>query len=325
VSHLRLKPEQIRALVEKQVVAQSLSSKNEKGMAALGLVMADGSADAFVESYRTLATFKQNPSIVACGKFSVTPTVADLAGLTVDEKDLYALSRSSVRDSDIKLSEAEMAKFRALAPASANLTPQLKAKLATEFKKMLVERVKSYLAGGGQSLGVYSDQDNPINANEAFAELSREQAKSALHCDHLYSYLEGYPQSGRADCESFIYWAKQKFGDLKPLINVVQVIIHKEGDRTLVASKQLYSTHYTEAALSVAELIQLADVQGSTRTLVIYTIRLRVDVLGGSFGFMKRRLAQPRMVGTLKHSLGGMRSTMEALSLASAQAKTGGQ
>jgi hypothetical protein len=36
-------------------------------------------------------------------------------------------------------------------------------------------------------------------------------------------------------------------------------------------------------------------------------------MLGGSFGFMKKRLAQPRMLGTLKQSLDGMRVTMERL------------
>jgi hypothetical protein len=101
------------------------------------------------------------------------------------------------------------------------------------------------------------------------------------------------------------------------VINVVHVLIHREGNRLYIASKQLYSTHFTESALSVAELIPFTDGLGQTRTIVIYTIRLQVDILGGSFSFMKRRMAQPRMLGTLKQSLNEMRMTMETLTRAS--------
>jgi hypothetical protein len=73
----------------------------------------------------------------------------------------------------------------------------------------------------------------------------------------------------------------------------------------------------------VAELIPFADGQGQTRTVVIYMVRLQVDMLGGSFGFMKKRMARPRMVGTLRQSLSGMRVTMEALARASFQNRVG--
>ncbi|MFY9553994.1 MAG: hypothetical protein WAV47_04660 [Blastocatellia bacterium] len=196
VAHLKLKPEHLRALADKLAVARALPSDNDKEMAAVGVAMADATPDAYVESYKTLATFQQNPYIVASGRFGDKP-------------------------------------------------------------------------------------------------------------------------------ESFIYWAKQKFGDLKPVINVVHFLIHHDGNRVYIASKQLYSTHYTEAGLSVAELIPFADGQGQARTIVIYTIRLQVDMLGGSFGFMKKRLAQPRILGTLRASLNGMRLTMERLSGTSLQNRGG--
>ncbi len=319
VSHLKLKPEHLRALADKQVVARSLSTENDKEMAAVGVVMADATPDAFVESYKSLATFQQNPYIIASGRFSDKPSIADLDALTLEDRDLYSLAKSELKDSDIKLSQTDISKFRAIGATSSRLTPQLKARITVEFKKMLVERVKNYLASGANALGTYSDKEEPISAHEAFVALSREQAASAQHCTHLYSYLESYPQNPSPNSESFIYWAKQKFGDLKPVINVVHVLIHRDGNRVFIASKQLYSTHYTEAGLSVAELIPFTDERNQTRTIVIYTIRLQVDMLGGSLGFMKKRMAQPRMVATLKQSLNGMRVTMETLARASAQ------
>jgi hypothetical protein len=104
----------------------------------------------------------------------------------------------------------------------------------------------------------------------------------------------------------------QKFGQLKPVLSLVHVVIYREDNRVFIASKQVYSNHYTEAALSVAELIPFSDEKGARRTLVAYTIRLHVDMLGGSMGFMKRRAAQPRLLETLKTALEGLRHCAES-------------
>jgi len=106
VAHLKLNPEQLSALADKQAVARGLSSENDKEMAAVGIVIADASPDAFVESYKTFATFQQSPYIVASGRFGDKPMLSDLAGLIVDDSDLYALTKSKVKDSEIKLSQS---------------------------------------------------------------------------------------------------------------------------------------------------------------------------------------------------------------------------
>jgi hypothetical protein len=187
-------------------------------------------------------------------------------------------------------------------------------RIANEFKKMLIERVRNYHSSGASGLGNYADKEEMVNAREAFAALTHEQTETAKHCQHLYSHLESFPQNAPPESESFIYWAKQKFGDLKPVINLVHVLIHKCGSRVYLASSQIYSTHYTNAGLTVAELIPFRDDAGQSRTIVAYTLRLHVDMLGGTLGFMKRRMAQPKLLATLKQSLSGMRMNMEELS-----------
>ena len=321
VLHLKLKPESLRAIADKQVVVRGLSTKNDKEIAAFGVVMADAPPDAFVESYRTLATFQQNPCILASGKFSAKPTITDLEGLTLDDDDLLDLVKPKAGDSGIKLSDVEMAKFHQLNPTASRLTPQMKMRITAEFKRMLVERAKNYLTSGAAGLGIYTDKEQPVNGQDAFVSLAREQSEGSQTCSHLFAHLESFPQNAPPESESFIYWAKQKFGDLKPVINVVHVFIHRDGGRVYLASKQIYSTHYTEAGLTVAELIPFEDADGASHTVVIYTLRVQVDMLGGTLGFMKKRMAQPKVLATLKQSLNGMRTTMENLNRASAQAQ----
>ena len=162
-----------------------------------------------------------------------------------------------------------------------------------------------------------------MDAQEAFASLVREQASYAGHCEHLYSDLEKYPPGHRPIQSRSSTGRSRDSGSLKPVINLVHVLIHREGSRTFVASKQIYSSHYTEGGLSVAELIPFTDPEGQPHTIIVYSIRLQVDMLGGILGSMKKRLAQPRMLATLKESLSGMRETMEAASGTGVHAKVG--
>jgi hypothetical protein len=308
---LKFKAEDLDALAGKQVIVRRLPTRNSKQMGAFGAVLVNANLDAFVESYRSLAAFNQTPSVIASGRFGPTPGLESLNSLTIDDEDLYALTKCRVQESDIKLSAQDIAKFQSIAGSAPRLTPKLKAQLTEEYKKLLIERVQTYMAGGSAALGSLADGGDPIKVHDTFVSLAREQAESARHCEHLYSHLEDYPESVAPDSESFTYWAKQKFGKLKPVINLVHVVIHREGKRVFIASKQIYSSHYTEGGLSVAELIPFTDSQGQSHTLVLYWIRLQVDVLGGALSFIKKRMAQPRMMSALKESLKGVRLAME--------------
>src|SRR5262249_9320952 len=163
------------------------------------------------------------------------------------------------------------------------------------------------------ALGVYADQEEPVSAGDAFAVIEKSQAQATGHRPRLYALLGQTPPKDAQNSESFLYWALQKFGQLKPVLSLVHVVIYRESDRVFIASKQIYSSHYTEAGLSVAELISFSDEKGAKRTLAAYTIRLQVDLLGGSMGFMKKRAAQPRMLETLKTGLEGLRQCAESL------------
>lgn len=312
VTRLKLKADDLRQLASGEAVARGLSSDNDKAMAGLGVVVTDAPPDVVAEVYRSLAMFEQGSDTLAYGKFSSEPQLKDLDGLTIDDKDLLALLKCQVNNSELKLSEKEIASVRAAVGSATRLTPQVKARLTAEYKKLLVERVRNYLAGGASAWGEFADKEESVSAHKAFATLVREQADSAAHCDHLYRGLLDFPATGAGEFESFVYWAKQKFGKLKPVISLTQVFLHRDGERIFIASKQLYTSHYTEAGLGVAELIPTFDAEGQRRTVIAYTLRLQVDMLGGKMNFLSRRMAQPKMLAKLKESLKGLRVALEA-------------
>jgi hypothetical protein len=313
VAHLKLKPSEWRLLNERKIVTRSLAGGHAKEMAGFGALIADATPEEFVKAFRALSVFKRSETTLACGRFSARPVIEDLAGLEISDKDLYALMRARVKESDIKLTEPDIARLRAIAGASPYFGSRLKSKLATEYKQILLDKAKAYVEGGEISLDVYADQEEPVSSREAFAAMARFQALGAGQNPRIFSLLGQAPREAAQNTESFLYWALQKFGQLKPVISLVYVVICRENERVFIASKQLYSSHYTEAGLSVAELIPFSDEKGAKRTLASYTIRLQVDLLGGSMGFMKRRAAQPRMLETLQTGLEGLRHCAESL------------
>jgi hypothetical protein len=309
--HLKLKPAEWRSLNERQIVTRSLAGGNAKEIAGFGAMTADASPEEFIKAFRSLSVFKNSETTIACGRFSAHPVIEDLAGLEIGDKDLYALMRARVKESEIKLSAADIERISAAAGPSPYFSGKLKAKLAAEYKQILLDKVGAYIENGETALDSYADHEEPVSAREAIAAMIKFHAASERPT-RLYSLL-GQPMNDAAqNAESFLYWALQKFGQLKPVLSLVHVVIHREGGRVFIVSKQIYSSHYTEAGLLVAELIPFSDEKGARRTLAAYKIRLQVDMLGGSMGFMKRRAAQPRLLETLKTALDGMRRSAES-------------
>jgi hypothetical protein len=309
--HLRLNPAELQLLSKGEVVTRDVPASHSKEMAGFGAMLAEAQPKEFVEAFRTLSVFKQSKSMIAYGRFGDHPALNDLIRLSLKDKDLLELSRARVRASDVKLSEADIARIQVIAGPGSRFTGKLITALTDAYKSILLEKVRSYAALGGKSLGANADQDEPVDTNDAMVRMLRYQASYAKYGDYFYLLLADHPRINDERAESFYYWSVQKFGQLKPVISLVHITIFQEGTRVFIASKQIYSNHYTEAGLGIAELIPFTDQHGKVRTLTAYTIRLQVDMFGGTMGFLKKRMAQPRMLETLKESLQGLRANVE--------------
>lgn len=306
-AHLKLNSADWQALHGKQIVVRAVSRTPDKEMASFGAMIAEASPEEFFKAFNTLSVFSKSDTTIACGRFSTQPALTDLETLPINDKDLYALMHAKANASDIKLSAADIARIQKAAGPQPLFSPKVKARLAAEYKQLLMEKVLAYLENGDASLEAYVDQEQAVSPQEAFSGMLKAQSAIPGTGGHLYEKLVGHPR----ETESFVYWAMQKFGKLKPVISLVHVLIHREAQRAFIASKQIYSSHYTEAGLGITELIPFTAPSGQTRTLVSYTIRLQVDLLNGSMGFMKKRMAQPHMLENLKLSLAALRLNVE--------------
>jgi hypothetical protein len=225
--------------------------------------------------------------------------------------DVYELTRARAGGSDIKLSAGELERIQQL--TSAGSTRGLnKAQIALEYKRILVDRLTRYLRSGDQGMGPYVDKAEPVSPDQAFQSLADEQSAESTMGRTICEYLKSYPLAQLPNSESVVYWARQKFHELKSIISLVHLLIFRQGERVFIASKQIYSSHYNEAGLSVAELIPFSDDSGRIHTVVVYTVRLEPDMFGGALGFMKKRMALPKMQLTLRDSLARFRDNLES-------------
>src|SRR5262245_49222700 len=210
-AHLKLKPAEWRSLNERQIVTRSLAGGHSKEIAGFGAMIADASPEEFIKAFSALSVFKRSETTLACGRFSAQPVIEDLAGLEIVDKDLYALMRAKVKESDIKLSEADIARIRAAAGPSPYFSGKLKAKLAAEYKQILLDKARAYVESGETALDAYVDHEEPVSAKDAFTSIVKFQAASGQGAQ-LYALLEHPGGAAPQNTESFLYWALQKFG-----------------------------------------------------------------------------------------------------------------
>jgi hypothetical protein len=78
----------------------------------------------------------------------------------------------------------------------------------------------------------------------------------------------------------------------------------------VIATKQLYASHYSEASLGVTILLDKGTVE-APRTLVIYVNRSRLDIFGGLLGPIKRPLVRSRAREGAERTMRQLRDRLE--------------
>lgn len=263
----------------------------DRELAIFSAVRADVAGERLVAWIRAIEELKQSPQVPAIARFSHPPRLEDLEGLTLDEEDLLAIRRCRPGSCGVKLSEAEIIGLRQIiAEHGRDWQPEVQ----RAYRGMMLARVETYLAGGLDATPPYYDQRLPTALEPEFDVLL--QASPYLtRIPELVAHFEHYPNGSVAPVESFLYWSKETLGG-KPIVSLTHVaIVFPKGEALpdlLVASRQFYASHYLTGSLALTALVGGTD--GQPRYLA-YLNRSRVDVLGGLFGGLARRIIERRL------------------------------
>jgi hypothetical protein len=229
--------------------------------------------------------------LLATGRFSTPPRIEDLDALSLDEEDLQDIRVCRPRQCGLKLTEAEIEELRTVAGTSGE---GWRAAVQLAFRRVVLRRVESYLAGGLGALAPYGNRKRPRAPADAFALIVNHSLFLQQRFPDTAPRLTTCPGRSIAHGEGFVYWSTERLG-AKPIITVTHVSLLRPGSDArsdLVAlGIQVFATHYFDAAIGVTTIVQGT---GGRRYLA-YMNRSDVDVLGGFWGGLARAIIEARV------------------------------
>jgi len=265
--------------------------------------------DRLVAWIRRIADLKRGRYTDAIGRFSEPPRPADLAALTLEEQDLEDIRRCRPGACGVKLSDAEIETLRQrVAAAGSDWQPAVQA----AFRDLVLARADAYLALGHAAVPPYHDKGTPTSPRDEFARVIEGSGFLAEGLPDLTRHLLEYPHGPSAPIESFLYWAKERLGG-RPVVSVTHVAIARGGapgvPQVVVAGKQVFASHYMTGSLGLTML--LGEEDGGPGYLA-YLNRSRVDLLGGLFGRLVRRIMEGRLRSEAGEAVEALRRRIEA-------------
>jgi hypothetical protein len=283
-----------KALLAGRPVTKLLDGDASQEVAVFGAIWIHASPSAYVERAIDIETLERGGAFRVTRRIGDPPRAEDFAALTLTDEDLSDLKHCRVGDCEVKLGERAL---RALQSEVDWKSPSAKAQANAVFRRMALEHAIAYGEGGNAALPVYRDKDRPRLVADEFRAVVDRIPWLATELPDLRRYLLEYPRVSLPGAIDFLYWQDAQFG-LKPTIRMSHLVIQPGADRTVVASKMIYASHYFWTAL---ELRILEPDAARGRGFWFVTInRSRSDGLSGFLGrFVRGRVRSEVQKGTL--------------------------
>lgn len=295
--HAGFSAAELQRIERGDVVVRSLAAdSSEVAIAAAAMIHVP--VRFYVESFRAIEAFKRSPEVQQIGRFSAQPSPAAMSGATVSEADAAALQRCRRGKCDVKLDAAGIEVVRSR-----------KEDVSAAYRDYLAQYVARYLREGNGALIEYYDEPAPRRLADELGRIVRRSPYLQQEWPALAEVIGQFRGTVNPPLEHFVYWSKEKAAT-KPVLSVTHAVILPETQRiAVIATKQLYASHYMTASLGLT-VLEDRGTAAAPRTLVVYVNRTRLDVFEGILGRVKRpmvrsraRAAAERMLGTLRERL----------------------
>ena len=249
--NIGLSDSEIARIEQGQAIAKILDSSKPSQVFVFGAISINAQPGAYSRLASDLERLKSLPGYLAVQRFSSPPLLSDLSGFEIDADDVDELKKCKPSDCDVQLPAEEIQEFRTRIDWS---SPNSRAQVNHLAKDMALKALLAYQQGGNATLGIYEDKDVPTRVSEQFHSLLARSNVLPEKFPALHSYLLSYPKGSLPGSSSTFYWEKVNFG-LKPTLRVNQQITARmateHGLIDVVAIKQLYASHYFQAALEL--------------------------------------------------------------------------
>ena len=285
-------------------VARSIQADADE-VAIAGAVSMGVSRQVFMERFRDIVAFKRAPAVLAIGRFSSSPSANDMRTLTLDDDRLSALRRCRPGDCDVRIDASGMARVQA------SLKDAGDEKAATEaLRDHLAAYAADYLARGDVALMEYHDERLPRRISTDLGPIIRKSPYLDHELAALRADVTAFAGFGKGTNDHMLYWSVEKIATTE-VLSITHVIMSAPAPGlTVIASKQIYASHFFHASLGLTLVSDEAGAKGPAVT-VIYLNRSRVDAFSGLLGPVKRAAVRSRGRSTAERLLNGLRLRLE--------------
>lgn len=310
--YVGLNAEQIQSISNGKALAKILDAGSADQILVFGAVHIDATPERYLKFASDVEALRKLPSYLAIRKFSNPPLLSDLDGFTLGEEDVKQLKDCRPGHCEIQLPAESMEAFqKSVNWSAANVDVQVD-RLA---RQMALEALLQYQEGGNAALGTYRDKNHPAAVAETFESLLSRSKALPVYLPDLNNYLLKYPSAKSTNIQSEFYWEKVNFG-LKPTLRMVQAIVYRGTAPTqpayAIAIKQLYASHYFEAALDLT--VCLNDTGNPNRSgFFLITLKSSQQAgLTGLKGGIVRKVAVDKTRSSLERALASIKQKLES-------------
>ena len=283
-------------LVERgDAVVKVLDTRDRRDVALFGIIAADVPREVYALQVRDFRHSLRTPTRARLGIFSDPASAADVAAVTISNRDVAEMKECRPGDCVVKLPATDMRRIHEEMNWSG---ADLQAQLSAYARRRLIEYVTDYRARGDSAMAIYDDRGNlNVRASDAFAGLLAESPYVYQNVPSLGRYLSSYPRDTLAGAAEVLFWSEDVMPRLRPILSVTHQVVYTPPELpgvTLVAAKQIYANHYFEAAV---DLTCIVDRPGGSYVLVLRRYRFDNMPSGGLLNI------RGRAVGALRDQL----------------------
>ena len=279
--------------------AKVLDTEEKREVAVVGVARLRATTACFATRFQDIENFKKNPAVLRIRKFVGPVDLQDLKGFRLEAADLADLRVCHVGNCKVKLPVGAVERLAREVDWS---QPDHDRRAQSVVREELLSYIGTYLQQGNSALIEYRDKNKPVRLADEFRAVLNSRPGLAGVVPEFHEYLARYPTEVLPDVSEFFYWSTESFG-LKPVASVTHVSIYAQPGRIVIASKQIYASHYFDASLgSTAALDENAEAPGPSMYL-LYLNRSSIDLLHGFLGGFRRAILRGRLREGMRRNL----------------------
>ena len=271
-------PADREALLAGNPLIKLLDADPAKEVAVFGAIWVNARSATYAQQVRNIEQFERGGAFRITKRISDPPRADDFDALSLAPEDFDDLKNCKVGDCTLKLGADALETLRSEVDWR---KPSAKADADAVVRHLALQYVNGYREGGNAKLAVYRDHDRPTFVANEFRSMIDRLPRLGSELPDLTRYLLEYPDARLTDSTDFLYWQETKFG-LKPTVRISHLVIQERPERTVIASKMLYSSHYFWTALELRVL--LPDPARGAGFWLVTINRSRSDGLSGFTG-----------------------------------------